>query len=111
MATVLVDSTTRRVNGTGSSESSSVDVVNTPVIDYEKKEASTTVTSQDVPPLGLPAAEKRFWFQRGKFYDPNGIATQVNKTPFSRDKSANKKKPSVYDDPETAKDYMPRSDW
>ncbi|KKA22322.1 hypothetical protein T310_3652 [Rasamsonia emersonii CBS 393.64] len=40
--------------------------------------------------------QRRFWFQRSKVrYDPNAIATQ----------------PSVYDDPETAKEYQPRPDW
>ncbi len=46
-------------------------------------------------PLGVPAEEKRFWFQRGKNYDPNAIATQ----------------PSVFDDPETAKEYHPPATW
>lgn len=47
-------------------------------------------------PLGAPNAEKRFWFQRTNVhYDPDAIATQ----------------PSVYDDPLTAKEYMPRTDW
>ena len=46
-------------------------------------------------PLGLPADEKRFWFQRNKTYDPTAIATQ----------------PSVFDDPETAKEYQPPSSW
>lgn len=45
--------------------------------------------------LGVPSDEKRFWFQRGKSYDPNAVATQ----------------PSVFDDPETAKHYQPRADW
>jgi len=46
-------------------------------------------------PLGAPAEEKRFWFQRTKKYDPNAIATQ----------------PSVFDDPETAKEYYPPATW
>jgi hypothetical protein len=46
-------------------------------------------------PLGVPTATKRFWFSRSKDYDPNAIATQ----------------PSVFDDPETAKQYQPPSDW
>lgn len=30
-----------------------------------------------VPPLGKPEARKKFWFQKSKDYDPDGIATQV----------------------------------
>jgi hypothetical protein len=45
--------------------------------------------------LGAPAEEKRFWFQRGKTYDPNAIATQ----------------PSVFDDPDTEKEYQPPASW
>lgn len=40
--------------------------------DAEKKERTDSI-----PPLGLPQEERKFWFQRGKDYDPNAIATQV----------------------------------
>ncbi|KAF2419889.1 MFS general substrate transporter [Tothia fuscella] len=61
-----------------------------------EKVPKTEVTAVTIAPLGVAADEKRFWFQRSKVkYDQNAIATQ----------------PSVYDDPETAKEYQPRSDW
>lgn len=46
-------------------------------------------------PLGVPSVEKRFWWQRNKGYDPNAIATL----------------PSVFDDPDTAKEYQPPASW
>ncbi|CAI7615957.1 unnamed protein product [Penicillium crustosum] len=52
-------------------------------------------TSLDIAPLGQPGEERRFWFQRGKGYNPEAVATQ----------------PSVYDNPDTAKEYQPRADW
>ncbi|KAF3385115.1 putative transporter [Penicillium rolfsii] len=55
----------------------------------------TDSSDTDSPPLGKPQNERRFWFQRTREYDPEEIATL----------------PSVYDDPETAKQYQPRADW
>lgn len=52
-------------------------------------------SSDHIAPLGEPGEERRFWFQRAKSYDPHAIATQ----------------PSVYDNPDTAKEYQPRADW
>ncbi|KXT12227.1 hypothetical protein AC579_809 [Pseudocercospora musae] len=50
---------------------------------------------EEIPPLGGPHQEKRFWFQRSSAFDQDAIATQ----------------PSVYDDPAIAKDYLPRPGW
>jgi hypothetical protein len=44
----------------------------------EAKEATSSIHSTDSTPLGVPQQEKRFWWQRGKEYDPGAIATQVN---------------------------------
>ncbi|KKA30057.1 hypothetical protein TD95_003581 [Thielaviopsis punctulata] len=59
------------------------------------KDPDVTVSNADTPPLGVPHQEKRFWWQRTRNYDPSAIATL----------------PSVYDDPATAKLYMPRNNW
>jgi hypothetical protein len=46
--------------------------------------------------LGVPGAEKRFWFQRSRsVYDPGAIVTQ----------------PSVFDDPVTLEEYRPGDEW
>ncbi|KAJ5817793.1 hypothetical protein N7447_007801 [Penicillium robsamsonii] len=52
-------------------------------------------TSLDIEPLGEPGDERRFWFQRGKGYNADAVATQ----------------PSVYDNPDTAKEFQPQADW
>lgn len=63
-------------------------------IDGVSESATTAVAlSSD---LGEPVKRTRkFFFQRKDRLDPEGIATQ----------------PSVYDNPETAKEYQPRDDW
>jgi len=43
----------------------------------DKTTDDTTDETTDIPPLGIPHLEKRFWFQRGPSYDPNVIATLV----------------------------------
>ncbi|SPO01579.1 related to nicotinamide mononucleotide permease [Cephalotrichum gorgonifer] len=63
--------------------------------DDKKAPSAEIVPDPDLPLLGAPADEKRFWWQRTKGYNGSAIATQ----------------PSVYDNPETAKYYMPRPDW
>jgi hypothetical protein len=61
----------------------------------KKLHTHATEVYPSIPPLGVPAAEKRFWFQRNKTYDPNAIATQH----------------SVFDDPDTLKEYQPPESW
>ncbi|KAJ9294450.1 hypothetical protein DTO217A2_9178 [Paecilomyces variotii] len=68
------------------------------IYDYGKSPVisnSAIHSGTDIAELGNPVEERRFWFQKGAKYDPNAIATQ----------------PSVFDDPELAKQYKPRADW
>ncbi|KAM0255378.1 hypothetical protein ACHAQJ_005820 [Trichoderma viride] len=55
----------------------------------------STISLDQIPPLGADKLEKRFWWQRTKALDPYAIATQ----------------PSVFDDPDTAEKYQPPSNW
>ncbi|KAI0547943.1 major facilitator superfamily domain-containing protein [Xylaria curta] len=66
-------------------------------VDHDLNEAGVgnEEGSHSVPPLGEPLEEKKFWFQRGKDYDPHAIATQ----------------PSVYDVEDIKDQYKPRTDW
>ncbi|KAL2142893.1 hypothetical protein VTI28DRAFT_601 [Corynascus sepedonium] len=52
---------------------------------------TSTTSVNTVPPLGEPLKRKRFWFQKTKAYDPDA--------------------PSVFDDPETSKQYHPPPEW
>ena len=61
----------------------------------DETEAKNFHVAADAPALGVPAEEKRFWWQRTRNFDGEAIATQ----------------PSVYDDPDLAKAYQPRADW
>lgn len=63
--------------------------------DGKTPRAQTTEIVTSIAPLGVPADEKRFWWQRSKSYDVDAIATQ----------------PSVFDDPDTAKQYQPPASW
>lgn len=68
--------------------------------DPDKRDANVTcrtkLLARKSSALGIPAAEKRFWFQRSTaLYDPDAVATQ----------------PSVFDDPETAEEYWPGDEW
>ena len=52
-------------------------------------------SDREIAPLGEPSSGRRLWFQKGRKYDPDAIATQ----------------PSVYDNPNTAQEYQPGEDW
>ena len=46
------------------------------------KGVDTSIT--EIPPLGVPRDEKRFFFQRARSYDPDAIATLVSHAKLTR---------------------------
>ena len=96
MSTVLAGKANAAEDKAFSSSSSSSEADSPENLHGDIKQADISINSvnSNIAPLGVLVAEKRFWFQRGKSYDPDAIATL----------------PSVYDT-ENAKDYQPRDDW
>ena len=83
MSTVLVKSLHNReiVARLSTSPSSSI-YVDEPLVDRPEKTLDAQVSlPEDVPLLGIPKEEKRFWFQRSKAFGWNAIATQVCNIP------------------------------
>lgn len=71
MSTVLVSNNLLQ-NSSPTSSAGSSDIEG-----FEKHGNVNVSVNEEVPPLGVPKEEKRFFFQRTKEYDPNAIATQV----------------------------------
>lgn len=78
----------------------------------DKKNGVSILATEEAASLGVPKDEKKFWFQRSKKQDPDVVATQVCTLHRSASSiQTNQLKVSVYDNPKTASDYQPRSDW
>ena len=69
MATIIATGLPKAQTGTETPSS------NASTFGEDKKGATTEVT--EIPPLGVPLEEKRFFFQRARAYDPDAIATLV----------------------------------
>lgn len=107
MSTVLTGRVARTTNRSyGTTESTTLDSSSDSNRIQDKNPAtlSTTSLSSDLAPLADPKGEQRFWLTRlfrkkqsgdVPSFDLDSVATQ----------------PSVFDSPETAKDYQPRADW
>lgn len=94
MATILVSSPSSKGSPHATTRLLTNDrTVDTALEDYKTFDADDF--PEEIPPLGEPHQEKRFWFQRSSTFDQDAIATQ----------------PSVYDDRTIAKDYLPRPGW
>jgi len=90
------------------------------VTTIEKSHTLSSTSIIAIPPLGDPQEEKRFWFQRGKAFNPDSIATQVSPLPATPAPDSPSRleyradishQPSVFDDPETAVDFLPKPEW
>lgn len=110
MSTVLTGRVARAANRSyGTTDSTPPETETSPdsnrISDKNPATLSTSsLSSSDLAPLADPKGEQRFWLTRlfrktrsgdGPSFDLDAIATQ----------------PSVFDSPETAKDYQPRPDW
>ena len=65
------------IAGAGAVGTSNSRVEEVPGGRFEKQPTFSEEASEEIPPLGEPRQEKKFWFQRSVDYDPNAIATQV----------------------------------
>ena len=86
-----------KTSQSGSSDEELQSLLHSPNSDKDEDPVTAALLGDDAGKgkglaLGVPGAEKRFFFQRSKTrYDPEAIATQ----------------PSVFDDPDTLEEYRP----
>jgi len=82
--------------------------------DISKEDADvTSALIGDGGALGIPEARRGSWFssKKGKEQDPDDIATQVRLKVAGYLTGADLQQRSVFDDPDLAGQYLPRSDW
>lgn len=90
-----------KASWSGSSDEELQSLLHSPSSDKDEDPVTAALLGDDAGKgkglaLGVPGAEKRFFFQRSKTrYDPEAIATQ----------------PSVFDDPDTLEEYRPPDEW
>lgn len=75
--------------------------------------SQSTLSLDQIPPLGAEKLEKRFWWQRTRAIDPYAIATQVRLRikHYPIRQFLIPLQPSVFDDPDTAEKYQPPDNW